>query len=154
MKTTRSKAINLTFINLSSNHLQGLITLSLASLDRTSYLGMLGNYLMGNIDEIFFIKWTNFVSLQLQHNKISGAIPSEVGMSQRFELLFLYHNSFQGFIPPEIGNFSNLQHLDVSSNSLNGKIPTELGNLTSLTMLNLFLNSFMGRILVELRKLK
>lgn len=39
MNTTRSKAINLTFINLSDNHIQGLIPLSLASLDRISYLG-------------------------------------------------------------------------------------------------------------------
>lgn len=62
-------------------------------------------------------------SLELQHNSLTGSIPTEIG--------YLSSNSFD-------------MDIDVSYNALNGTIPTELASLFELDELWLVGNDFEG----------
>lgn len=81
--------------------------------------------------------------VHLQHNKISGALPTELG---RVELaLPLLEQPFnQGRSTSRLSG--KLQELRLHSNRLTGVLPSQLGNLTSLRELMLKDNSISGTV--------
>ena len=92
----------------------------------------------------------NVTALLLRDNKLSGAIPAELGRLTSMISLELEGNELTGSIPPEIGNLVNLKVLNVSGNRLTGSIPADLGKLTNLELLLLKGNELTGPIPVEL----
>jgi Leucine-rich repeat (LRR) protein len=72
--------------------------------------------------------------LSLSWNRLSGAIPPEIGNLMALQSLNLGTNLGITSIPPEIGNLSHLQSLSLGVNSLT-HLPTEIGNLTALQSL-------------------
>jgi len=62
-------------------------------------------------------------------------------------------NRLSGTIPTELGSYSNHTYLCLRDNRLTGTIPTELGKLTSLTYLRMFGNRLSGSIPSELAAL-
>ncbi|EYU24729.1 hypothetical protein MIMGU_mgv1a0180832mg, partial [Erythranthe guttata] len=66
------------------------------------------------------------VSLDLQHNSLSGGLPDSLSSMSNLQNLNLAHNNFNGSIPSSWGQLSNLKHLDLSSNDFTGKIPQQL----------------------------
>ena len=93
------------------------------------------------------------IELDLSRNRLSGAIPPELGNLASLTTLSLYGNGLSREIPSELGNLTNLTHLNLPGNGLSGPIPPELGNLTNLTGLYLDTNQLSGSIPPELGNL-
>ena len=97
--------------------------------------------------------------LSLRGNRLTGAIPPQLGSLTQLVRLVIDDNLLSGLIPPELGNLSQLQWLDLDRNQLTGSIPPELGNLIRLERLDLSGNQLSGSIppeiggLTELRTL-
>ena len=87
-------------------------------------------------------KLVNLTYLNLNHNPMTGSIPSSIGDLTSLNTLYLYSNDLTGAIPSSIGNLINLTKLSLGGNYLTGSIPTEIGSLVNLTDLNLQHNGF------------
>ena len=83
--------------------------------------------------------------LNLTANRLSGAIPPELGSLTNPHSFFLNRNQLSGAIPPELGNLTGLWRLDLSNNQLSGPIPDSLGN-TNVHTLRLYNNQLSGAI--------
>ena len=96
------------------------------------------------------------VELNLDRGGLKGMIPPELGNLgnlSRLTRLKLNHNALTGSIPSELGNLTRLRSLNLANNALSGTIPPELGNLTMLSSLYLNSNEISGPIPVELARL-
>ena len=82
--------------------------------------------------------------LDLELNRLSGEIPSELGNLTNLMWMFLLGNPLSGSIPSELGKLSNLTSLHLHTNRLSGSIPSELGKLTNLQQLFLYSNQLRG----------
>lgn len=83
----------------------------------------------------FFLSHTDLETLDLSDNRITGALPAEIGRLQRLRTLDVSGNAMTG-VPAEIGRLRDLEVLDLSDNRLTG-LPLELGDLTQLRVLDL-----------------
>jgi len=92
--------------------------------------------------------------LWIADNRLTGAIPPELGRLERLAQLDMSRNALTGPIPPEFGELAELRLLWLSDNRLSGKIPPQLGRLGKLTQLHLGLNSLTGSIPPELGGLR
>jgi len=72
------------------------------------------------------------VRLELDRNKLTGEIPTELGGLASLKSLSLQRNKLTGRIPAELGGLANLESLDLEFNELTGEIPTEFGGFASL----------------------
>ncbi|CAA7060631.1 unnamed protein product [Microthlaspi erraticum] len=89
----------------------------------------------------------SLVRLQLARNNFSKPVPARLFNAVNLRYIDLSHNSISGPIPAQIRSLKNLTHLDFSSNLLNGSLPDSLTQLGSLTgTLNLSYNRFSGEI--------
>lgn len=86
------------------------------------------------------------ISLDLSGNRISGAIPNDLGSLTGLFNLNLSHNLLTGPIPSSLGSILTLESLDFSNNLLSGQIPPQLTGLTYLAFLNLSNNQLSGVI--------
>ncbi|KAH6790285.1 receptor like protein 51 [Perilla frutescens var. frutescens] len=110
---------NLTFIDLSANHLKGKIPISLTRLE-------------------------NLIHLNLSSNSLNETIPATIGDLSSLKNLSLASNSLSGPIPESLAALPGLTHLDLSFNQLNGTIPNFIRDMKKLKYLNLASNSFHG----------
>ena len=118
--------------------------------------------------------------LDLSYNRISGSIPSQIGLIQHLDMLLLRNNALSGLLPPEIAlvnsdgpgalreislannhlsgtlppalsaHAASLMSFDVTDNQLSGTIPSELTSLSELQVLYLRNNSLSGTLPVSL----
>lgn len=86
---------------------------------------------------------TDATSLNLSHNNLTGALPSEIHKLSSLQTLDVSYNHMTG-IPAEIGQLHNLKILNYSYNQITG-LPMELGNLTQLQVLDLSGNPSVSR---------
>ncbi|RWW05802.1 hypothetical protein GW17_00030906 [Ensete ventricosum] len=91
-------AVRVVGLDLSGKGLDGVLSPSLAGLDKLSFLN-------------------------LSSNSFRGSIPPELLRLNLLELLDLSSNHLSGELPPGIRNLSNLSRLVVSSNGFTGNIP-------------------------------
>ncbi|KAH7667452.1 Non-specific serine/threonine protein kinase protein [Dioscorea alata] len=120
---------------------------TLGKLDALQVLSLRSNRLMGSLpSDVLSIP--SLHNLYLQHNNLSGKIPSSLSSSLTF--LDLSYNTFVGVIPAGVGNLTQLSTLNLQNNSLVGPIP----DLQSLRLkhLNLSYNNLTGQIPVTLQK--
>ncbi|XP_071712553.1 probable LRR receptor-like serine/threonine-protein kinase At1g74360 [Rutidosis leptorrhynchoides] len=90
--------------------------------------------------------------IQLSGNRLSGQIPSGIGLMDGYSMLHLGGNGFSGSLPEEIGAMA-LVVLNVSQNKLSGRVPTQIGNLKCLRILDLSYNNFSGTFPTNLNNL-
>ena len=77
-------------------------------------------------------------TLGIQRNRLSGAIPSDLGNLTNLAHLYLSNNNLSGPIPLEIGKLIGLKRLSLNQNNLAaGPIPVEFANLINLEALHL-----------------
>ncbi|ESQ44289.1 hypothetical protein EUTSA_v10005826mg [Eutrema salsugineum] len=89
----------------------------------------------------------SLVRLELARNNFSKPVPTRLFNAVNLRYIDLSHNSISGPIPAQIRALKNLTHLDFSSNLLNGSLPESLTDLGSLVgTLNLSYNRFSGEI--------
>ncbi|GFP86562.1 receptor-like protein 12 [Phtheirospermum japonicum] len=86
-------------LDLSSNHLIGVIPSELTNL-------------------------TGLNGLNLSHNHLRGTIPGRIGDMESLESLDLSSNNLHGTIPQSLSKLTSLSHLNLSNNDLSGQIPT------------------------------
>lgn len=92
---------------------------------------------------------TDLQELDLSHNALTGALPSEIRRLQNLEMLDISDNMMTG-LPAEIGQLSKLRILNASNNQLTG-LPHELGNLRNLEVLDLSGNDISNQDLEIIR---
>ncbi|XP_022717801.1 probable LRR receptor-like serine/threonine-protein kinase At3g47570 [Durio zibethinus] len=82
---------------------------------------------------------SNLVWLGLDHNNLTGPIPTTIGRLRDLQNVNLGSNKLEGSIPSELCHLERLAFLTLTDNRLSGPIPACLGDLVSLR--NLFLGS-------------
>lgn len=93
---------------------------------------------------------TDLEELNISHNNLTGALPSEIGKLTRLKVLNASNNRMTG-VPAEIGHLPNLEVLDLSDNQLTG-LPNELAQLKKLKVLNISGNNYSEQDLQVIRK--
>ena len=88
----------------------------------------------------YVLSRTDLEELNISNNKLTGALPSEIGKLTNLKVLNASNNLMAG-VPAEIGHLPNLEVLDLSNNQLTG-LPNELGQLSKLKILNLSGNDY------------
>ncbi|CAL4908735.1 unnamed protein product [Urochloa decumbens] len=82
--------------------------------------------------------------LSLRSNRLTINLPPDVASIPSLQSLYLQHNNLSGIIPSTLS--SSLTFLDLSYNSFSGEIPSKVQNITELTALLLQNNSLSGPI--------
>ncbi len=88
----------------------------------------------------------NLLAIQFQGNKLTGSLPTSVGLLGTLTTLQLNHNLLTGSLPSELGNLLQLETLWVASNDMTGSLPRSLVSLTNMGFLRVDGNSFNGTI--------
>jgi len=78
--------------------------------------------------------------LDISNNKLTGALPSQIGNLKNLKILKASNNDFTG-VPAELGQLTKLEIIDFSNNRLTG-LPNELGQLKNLKILDLSNNQY------------
>lgn len=92
---------------------------------------------------------TDLTELDLSDNRLTGALPAEIGRLRNLRTLDASGNQMTG-VPAEVGRLSELETLDLSDNRLTG-LPLELGNLKKLRVLDLRGNDVSAQDLAAIR---
>jgi Leucine-rich repeat (LRR) protein len=135
--TQWEELLNLYYLNLTGNSLNGNIPVSLFSLPTLQMLDLSHNQFFGQLKE-----FSNVSSYQLKE------IPDFLRKQSSLRYLDLSYNQIHGEIPISICNAIELEVLDLSNNSYFGTIPQCLIELSgkALVVLNLRTNNFSGTI--------
>ncbi|PIA31291.1 hypothetical protein AQUCO_05100076v1, partial [Aquilegia coerulea] len=139
--------LNLRFLHLSNNSINGTIPSSLCNMLLLSSLDLSKNYLSGVLPHCLG-GLTNLVVLDVTSNNISGTIQrSFCHLSGSLRSLHLKNNNFHGELFSSLQNCTGLFILDVSDNKFSGEIPTWIGqSLNSLRILRLSSNKYNGTL--------
>ncbi|CAB9508260.1 leucine rich repeat [Seminavis robusta] len=113
------------------------------------WLNMSHNKITGVIPTELLHPVLQLHNLDLQSNRITGSIPSIIGMSRALEWISLANNGLVGNIPTELTNITGLLHLDFSGNKLSGLVPRYLWKMPRLEELDLSNNSLNGSIALD-----
>ncbi|KAF3321863.1 putative inactive receptor kinase [Carex littledalei] len=120
---------------------------------RVATLRLPGVGLFGTIPTNTLGKLDALEVLSLRSNRLTVDLPPDVSSIPSLHSLFLQHNNLSGVIPTSLT--SSLRFLDLSYNTFTGEIPETIKNLTQLTALYLQNNSLSGLIPnLGLQKLK
>ncbi|KAJ4795989.1 Leucine-rich repeat protein kinase family protein [Rhynchospora pubera] len=120
---------------------------------RVATLRLPGVGLFGTIPSNTLGKLDALEVLSLRSNRLTVDLPPDVSSIPSLHSLFLQHNNLSGIIPTSLT--STLKFLDLSYNTFTGEIPEAVKNLTQLTALYLQNNTLSGPIPnLELPKLK
>ncbi|KAJ6848382.1 serine/threonine-protein kinase BRI1-like 2 [Iris pallida] len=143
----KNSCVNLVRIDLSMNHLTGLIPEPLCNCTNLNYLNLSYNSLAGEIPAAVG-ELRNLETLDLSNNHLSGSMPAGIGNACRFlQQLKLSSNNISGSIPYSLFSCSSLRSLDLANNNLSGPVPNDLvKNLDSLEFLLLSNNFLSGPV--------
>ncbi|KAG6709464.1 hypothetical protein I3842_06G133600 [Carya illinoinensis] len=143
-----STQINLRFLDMSYNSLEGGIPCQLFLNTNNTELYLRSNKIEGSFLDCFINGTSNLGKFDISDNRVKGPIPEN--FASIFSSLYgvaMSSNELEGKIPSSFGSMS-LNILDLSNNMLSGTIPRSLtGNDTTLVYLNLSNNTLQGEML-------
>ncbi|CAB9496429.1 LRR receptor-like serine threonine-protein kinase [Seminavis robusta] len=121
-------------LHLDDNMLSGMLPPKLLSFS-LKQLHLSINQLSGPIPARWFENLRDgnakLTSLQIYENRLTGNIPSEVGLFP-MEVVYLHRNQLNGSLPVELFSHTSLRILLLGHNDFTGTFPSEIGLLTSL----------------------
>jgi len=121
---------------------------------KISYMDLDDNKLSGSIpSEIGHLQMLTGVSLDGSLNELAGTIPDSIGLLVNLEVIDIDFNSLTGSIPESIYDLPTLKVLDLNDNNLTGSLSPKVGKLLTLKFLQLQGNSFSGSVPVTLKRL-
>lgn len=136
------KAMELRFIDLSSNKLSGKIPESFSGLNNLEYLNLEKNQLSGAIP-VHLFNLPFLYSFFAGHNQLES-IPENFFSSKSLDFIDLSHNKIQGGLPQSVSAEVPMDiHVYLNHNQLSGKVPDALKNIT-FSYLNLSHNQLEG----------
>ncbi|KAJ0100204.1 hypothetical protein Patl1_21597 [Pistacia atlantica] len=140
----------LVFLRINSNNFSGQIPPSIGRLSKLYWLDLADNQLTGPIpvsDEIssgldMLVQTKHF---HLEHNLLSGTIPNKL-FSSNMELIhvFFEDNKLTGIIPSTLGLVLTLRVVRFDRNILSGSVPSNLDDLARVKTLFLSNNNLTG----------
>ncbi|CAN6459436.1 unnamed protein product [Victoria cruziana] len=111
-------------IDGSRNQMSGVLPSCLTDLKGLQKLNLQENQITGELNfSSSIFSWKELTELNLSKNRLSGAIPSQLGYLPVLTYLDLSDNFFSGEIPSELANLK-LNKLNLSDNKLVGRIPS------------------------------
>ncbi|VVA22054.1 PREDICTED: LRR receptor [Prunus dulcis] len=136
----------LTQLDVSENHLNGTIPLSICNLKGMEVISLRNNQLFGEFPQRWSL-WSRISIIDVSHNNLSGNIPSSMGTPSYLELFKVNNNNFVGEILLSLQNCTDLTILNIGHNKFTGNIPLWLGSKVSgLIVLQLRSNLLSGHI--------
>ncbi|KAB1204455.1 hypothetical protein CJ030_MR8G028149 [Morella rubra] len=132
---------NLYYLDFTGNQLDGSIPVSVGTLPgldmlhqaKHFHLGM--NQLSGTIPPELFNSDMSLIHVLLDNNKLTGSIPSTLGLVKSLEVVRLDRNSLSSPLPTTLLNLTNVLELYLSNNLLTGPML----NLTAMNLLSYLL---------------
>jgi len=70
---------------------------------------------------------TDLTSIKVYKNKLSGWIPTELGLLTRLKVYTDYRNMISGYLPSEIGSLTAMTEINIYKNKVSGTIPEQAG---------------------------
>ncbi|KAI9077762.1 hypothetical protein K1719_040248 [Acacia pycnantha] len=132
---------NLRILDLSNNHIQGVIPSWIWRFDFMAFLN-LSNNLLTDLERPFQNISSNLFLIDLHSNQLKGPTPI---LSRSVIYLDLSSNKFSHIAPSDFGNqLPFLYFLSLSNNSLHGKFHESLCSISTLRILDLSNNGFNG----------
>ncbi|GKB09219.1 probable leucine-rich repeat receptor-like protein kinase, partial [Tanacetum coccineum] len=138
---------SLYWLDLSQNNLTGSLPVSdtttpgLDMLINTKHFHFGDNQLDGDIPLRLFNSKMTLIHLLFENNRLTGPIPSTLGLVTSLEVVRLDRNSLSGDVPSNFNNLTNVTELHLSNNKLTGPVPNLTG-MNSLNYVDLSNNSF------------
>ncbi|KAI8022845.1 putative leucine-rich repeat receptor-like protein kinase [Camellia lanceoleosa] len=139
---------NLYWLDLSVNKLSGTIPVSpgLDMLVNAKHFHCGRNQFSGEIPSQLFNANMSLIHVLFDKNKLSGKIPSTLGLVKTLEILFLSNNQLTGPFP-DLTGLNSLNHMDLSNNTFDkSDFPPWLGTLQSLETLMMEDTGLQGQI--------
>ncbi|XP_075644929.1 receptor-like protein EIX2 [Castanea sativa] len=133
---------SLQILDLSENHLNGKIPLSIQKMKNLVILYLMSNQLSGNLPS-YWSKLQNLQVVDISYNHLHGKIPSSMGFLSSLSILVLSNNHLEGEIPSTLQKCSLLS-IDLGGNRLSGNLPSWIRS--TILMLRLRSNQFSGSI--------
>ncbi|KAJ9128730.1 hypothetical protein P3X46_034543 [Hevea brasiliensis] len=82
--------------------------------------------LTGTLQFLDFSSFPNLLRLDLKVNRLTGTIPSNIGLLSKLQFLDLSTNSLNGTLPLSLANLTQVYELDVSRNNITGVLDPRL----------------------------
>ena len=153
--------VHLKVLDVSNNNLTGTLPSGwappLGSFERLQVFYARENQISGTLPASLVSNMSNLRYMMLQHNRLSGSLPTTVGLLKQLSDLHAYDNALDQPLPDEIGDMTLLQDLRLQDNKITSTIPASIGNLTRLRYLDLYNNLMVGDVpagIVRLTNLK
>ncbi|XVE78314.1 hypothetical protein DITRI_Ditri13aG0134700 [Diplodiscus trichospermus] len=159
--------INLKFLNLESNKLQGSLPIPPSSIlyysisnnsltgefspllcnsSSLAFLDLSDNNFSGMLPQCLANLNESLLVLSLRNNSFVGSIPQLCIKRSKLRVIDFNQNQFQGQLPRSLANCGMVESLNVGNNQLNDTFPFWLGKLPELRILVLRRNQFHGTI--------
>ncbi|OMO82829.1 hypothetical protein CCACVL1_11753 [Corchorus capsularis] len=144
----------LEILDLSGNHFNDSILLSLTKLSSLKSLKLVGNEFNGQINHTNGLSGLhNLEVLDLSRNYLKNNFLSHVGVLSSLKILNLGYNQISGSLDILQGNrrkvMTNLERLDLSGNLFNNSILEQLRGISNLKSLSVANNTLKGLINIE-----
>ncbi|XP_060189477.1 probable LRR receptor-like serine/threonine-protein kinase At3g47570 isoform X3 [Lycium barbarum] len=176
--TSLTNCINLTYLFLKFNPLNGMLPASIGNLSTSLTRFIASNCKIKGRIPNGFGNLSSLLTLNLNGNNLVGSIPTSIGnlrnlqglgirdnmltrffgdslcKLQRLSVISLGNNQLSGSLPNCLGNITSLREISLGSNKLTSNIPTSLWNLKDLLVLDLSTNNMSGSLPPEIGNLK
>ncbi|XP_020108910.1 probable leucine-rich repeat receptor-like protein kinase At5g49770 isoform X1 [Ananas comosus] len=135
------------WLDVADNQLTGPLPIStentpgLDKLINTKHFHFNKNQLTGPIPETLFSSEMTLIHVLFDGNKLTGTVPTSLGLVQTLEVVRLDRNTLSGPVPSNLNNLTHVNELNLANNQLSGSLP-DLTGMNALNYVDLSNNTF------------